>query len=95
LNYGDNVFLDHRKKADEAFEGSGVQATSILNGAFVEVMPAPFLEIVDWDNGIFSYWGDGDRPCDFTTMADTAEYTAAAALDRAPLVGRCASPEMC
>lgn len=81
LDYGDNVFLDHRRKADEAFEGSGVQPTSILNGAFVEVMTAPFLEIVDWDNGTFSCWGDGDQPCDFTTVADTAEYTAAAALD--------------
>jgi uncharacterized protein YbjT (DUF2867 family) len=82
LDYGDNVFLDHRKKASEAFTGSGVRPTSLLNGAFFEVMTQPFIEMVDWEAGTFSYWGDGDQPCDFTTVADTAEYTAAAALDR-------------
>lgn len=83
LDHGDNVFLDHRRKADEAFEGSSVKPTSILNGAFIEVMTAPFIEMVDWNNGTFSYWGDGDQPCDFSTVIDTAEYTAAAALDPA------------
>jgi nucleoside-diphosphate-sugar epimerase len=81
LDYGDNVFLDHRKKADEAFGGSPVRATSVLVGAFLEVMTAPFIEMIDWDRGTFSYWGDGDQPCDFTTVADTAAYTAAVALD--------------
>ncbi|MBO2447907.1 NmrA family NAD(P)-binding protein [Actinomadura barringtoniae] len=81
LDYGDNVFLDHRKKADEAFEGSPVKQTSILNGAFLEVMTAPFIEMIDWEAGTFDYWGDGDQPCDFTTVPDTAAYTAAAALD--------------
>lgn len=81
LDDGDNVFLDDRRKAHEAFAGTGVQVTSVLNGAFPEVMTAPFLEIVDWEKGTFSYWGDGDQPCDFTTVADTAAYTAAVALD--------------
>lgn len=81
LDDGDNVFLDHRRKAHEAFAGSPVQITSVLNGAFAEVMTAPFLEIVDWDRGTFSYWGDGEQPCDFTTVADTAEYAAGVALD--------------
>lgn len=81
LDDGDNVFLDHRRAAHRAFAGSSVQVTSVLNGAFTEVMTAPFLEIVDWDRETFSYWGDGDQPCDFTTVADTAAYTAAIALD--------------
>ncbi|WP_020421529.1 NmrA family NAD(P)-binding protein [Amycolatopsis sp. ATCC 39116] len=83
LDDGDNVFLDHRRRAHQAFDGTHVQVTSVLNGAFTEVMTAPFLEIVDWDNDTFAYWGDGDQPCDFTTVADTAEYTAEAALDPA------------
>ncbi|WP_317239013.1 hypothetical protein [Hymenobacter sp. 5516J-16] len=29
------------------------------------------------------YWGDADQPLDFTTMMNTAEFTAAAALDDA------------
>ncbi|NUP48003.1 MAG: NmrA family NAD(P)-binding protein [Catenulispora sp.] len=81
LDYGDNAFLDHRKKADEEFASSPVRPTSVLNGAFLEVMTAPFLEMVDWDRGTFGYWGDGNQPCDFTTIPDTAAYTAAAALD--------------
>ncbi|WP_037353694.1 NmrA family NAD(P)-binding protein [Amycolatopsis orientalis] len=81
LDDGDNVFLDDRRKAHEAFAGAGIQVTSVLNGAFHEVMTAPFLEIVDWEKGTFGYWGDGDEPCDFTTVADTAAYTAAVALD--------------
>lgn len=81
LDPGDNVFLDHRRAAHAAFTGSHVAVTSVLNGAFTEVMTAPFLEIVDWEAGTFSYWGDGEQPCDFTTVADTAAYTVAVALD--------------
>ncbi|SIS04650.1 NmrA family NAD(P)-binding protein [Williamsia sterculiae] len=81
LDYDDNVALDLRKKADETFVGSSVRPTSVLNGGFMEVMFAPFMEIVDLDAGTFSYWGDGEQPMDFTTIPDTAAYTAAAALD--------------
>ncbi len=81
LDYGDNAFLDHRKRADEAFAEVDVAPVHVLTGAFTEVMVAPFVEIVDFDNGTFSYWGDGDEPMDFTTVADTAEYAAAVALD--------------
>lgn len=83
LDPGDNVFLDLRRTAHESFAGSPVQVTSVLNGAFAEVMTAPFLELVNWDDGTFGYWGDGDQPCDFTTVTDTAAYTVAAALDPA------------
>jgi nucleoside-diphosphate-sugar epimerase len=88
LDYGDNFNLDLRKKADEAFQNSSVQPTSIFNGAFIDVMIQPFFKaLVDWDEGIFNYWGDGNQLCDFTTVADTALYTAAAAIDRT-LTGR-------
>jgi uncharacterized protein YbjT (DUF2867 family) len=87
LDDGDNVFLDNRRRAHEAFAGSGVRPTSVLSGAFVEVMTAPFLEIVEWAEGTFGYWGGGEQPCDFTTIADVAEYTVAAALD-AGVAGR-------
>lgn len=88
LDYGDNFNLDLRKKADEAFQGSAVQPTSVFNGAFIDVMIQPFFKaLVDWDAGTFTYWGDGNQPCDFTTVADTALYTATAATDRT-LTGR-------
>lgn len=81
LDYGDNLFLDMRKKADEAFTGSTVRPTSVLNGGFMEVMLAPFMGIVGLEAGTFSYWGDGGQPMDFTAIPDAAAYTAAAALD--------------
>jgi len=81
LDYGDNDFLDLRKRANEAFAGSPVKPTSVLNGAFIDVMVNPFLQVLDWQAGTFSYWGDGEQPSDFTSVADTAAYTAAAALD--------------
>lgn len=81
LDEGDNVFLDHRRHADAAFATSSVRPVHVLTGAFMEVMLAPFMEIVDLDAGTFSYWGDGDQPMDLTSVADTAAYAAAAALD--------------
>lgn len=83
LDFGDNYPLDFRKRADQAFEGSSVQPTSVLNGAFMEVVTAPFMGIVDLDAATFSYWGDGEQPMDFTAIPDVAAYTAAAALDPA------------
>jgi uncharacterized protein YbjT (DUF2867 family) len=81
LDYGDNDFADLRKKAAEAYRSSTVAPTSILIGAFLEVLNMPFYEWVDWESGTFSYWGDGDQPVDFSTIADTAEWTAEVALD--------------
>ncbi|MGP3915891.1 hypothetical protein [Nonomuraea sp. 10N515B] len=36
--------------------------TSVLNGAFLEILNMPFYNWVDWESGTFSYWGDGDQP---------------------------------
>jgi len=34
--------------------------------------------MVDLENGVFEYWGDGETPLDFTTTDDTAKYVAEA-----------------
>lgn len=81
LDYGDNLFLDDRKKADEAFADSPVAPTNLLNGGFTDIMLSPFMGILDRDRSSFSYWGDGRQPVDLTTINDTAAFTAAAALD--------------
>ncbi|MDP4511486.1 NmrA family NAD(P)-binding protein [Nonomuraea turcica] len=81
LDYGDNHFADLRKKAAEAYRSSTVAPTSVLNGAFLEILNMPFYNWVDWESGTFSYWGDGDQPVDFSTYSDTAEWTAEVALD--------------
>lgn len=56
-------------------------ATSILNGAFADILGynVPLYDVKNYSVG---YWGDkADWKIDFTTMDNTADYTAAAAID--------------
>ncbi|WP_217164658.1 NmrA family NAD(P)-binding protein [Streptomyces sp. AC512_CC834] len=81
LDYGENDLVDLRKKAGDLTRGSAVISTPILIGAFLDVLNMPWYGWIDWETGTFSYWGDGDQPVDFSTYADTAEWTAEAVLD--------------
>jgi nucleoside-diphosphate-sugar epimerase len=81
LDQGDNAMIDWRRQAAERFQGTDVEVVSILNGAFMEVMIG-FMELVDWERGTVSHWGDPDQPLDLTTVHDTAAYTAAVAVDQ-------------
>ncbi|NIH83514.1 NmrA family NAD(P)-binding protein [Amycolatopsis granulosa] len=80
LDDGDNFMIDWRRKAAAERTGTGIEVVSVLNGAFYEVMVG-FMGIVDWEQGTLSHWGDPDQPLDLTSVADTAAYTAAVALD--------------
>jgi nucleoside-diphosphate-sugar epimerase len=57
-----------------------IQATSILNGMFMDLLTGQ-APVVLFKIKRILYWGSADQPLDFTTIANTAEYTAAAALD--------------
>ena len=81
LDYGDNDNLDMRKQVLEYLQASGLEYTSILNGAFMDNISTPFMPQFDLEHGIFKYWGDGETPMDFTTTDDTAQYVAEAASD--------------
>lgn len=81
LDLGDNYNLDFRIKFAEALKQSGIDYTFILNGALTEVEFSPFAKLFDFEVGTFSYWGNGEQPCDFTTYDDTAKYTAEAIAD--------------
>jgi uncharacterized protein YbjT (DUF2867 family) len=81
LDLGDNHNLDLRMKFAEALKQSGMDRTFILNGAFTEGQFSPFAKLFDFEAGTFTYWGDGEQPCDFTTYDDTAKYTAEAVTD--------------
>ncbi|NIH80482.1 NmrA family NAD(P)-binding protein [Amycolatopsis viridis] len=80
LDDGDNFMIDWRRKAAAERTGTDIEVVSVLNGAFYEVMVG-FMGIVDWEQGTLSHWGDPDQPLDLTSVADTAAYTAAVALD--------------
>jgi nucleoside-diphosphate-sugar epimerase len=67
-------------------ERGAVEVTHVLNGQFLDrrVMFG-FIRVIDPAAKIAYVWGDGDIPMDFTTYADTARYTAAAAVDDNPI----------
>lgn len=75
-----NRNLDLRREFARLINLSPIAATSILNGMFADLLigQAPII-IFKWKKII--YWGSADQLMDFTTIANTAEYTAAAALD--------------
>ncbi len=94
LPRGTNRNLDLRAEFRERLDGAPVAATSVLNGMFTDLLigPAP---VVLFPLRRVLYWQDADQPLDFTTIADTAAFTAAAALDpSAPRFLRIAGEEV-
>lgn len=81
LAEGDNRNFDLRKEFHEILDKSPIASTSIMNGAFADILTYG-TPIYDFRNYTVGYWGDkADWKMDFTTMDNTADYTAAAALD--------------
>lgn len=78
---GENRNFDLRKAFQQQLDSSPIRATSIFNGAFSDILRynTPLFNIKD--KTIAYYDNKTDWEIDFTTMDNTAEYTAAAALD--------------
>lgn len=76
---GTNRNFDLRREFRAHLDLAPIAATSILNGAFAEVLTYN-IPLLDFRQQQVGYWEDADWPIDFTTMDDTAAYTAAAAL---------------
>jgi nucleoside-diphosphate-sugar epimerase len=80
LATGSNRNLDLRRDFQERIDRAPIQATSVLCGMFADLLTGPAPVILFPIRRVL-YWGDADQPLDFTTVADTAAFTAAAALD--------------
>jgi uncharacterized protein YbjT (DUF2867 family) len=76
---GGNRNLDLRREFDRTLDGSRVRGTSLLCGAFMDLLAIGAIG-PDRD-GVFKVWGDPDQPYDFTLTDDVARYIAAVALD--------------
>ncbi|MEH2295986.1 NmrA family NAD(P)-binding protein [Nostoc sp.] len=89
---GENRNFDLRKEFHKYLDKSPIAATSILNGAFANILSYKTPLYNPNDHSV-AYWGDNpDWKVDFSTMDNTADYTAAAALDSAtPTILRIAS----
>ena len=81
LSPGENRNLDLRREFHGRLDGARIAATSILNGMFADILPTPHSPFFDFTARRVNYWGAADQRLDFTTMDDTAAFTAAAALD--------------
>lgn len=78
---GENRNFDLRKEFHKKLDVAPIDFTSIMNGAFSDILAynTPFYNLKDKSVG---YWGDNaDFHVDFTTKDDTANFTAAVALD--------------
>ncbi|WP_439880307.1 NmrA family NAD(P)-binding protein [Pontibacter sp. MBLB2868] len=80
LPYGKNRNLDFRKEFQERLDKAPIAATSILNGMFTDLLTGQ-APVVLFPIKRVMYYGDADQLMDFTTIQNTADYTAAAALD--------------
>ena len=78
---GENRNFDLRREFKAYIDSTPIQATSVFNGCFADILKynTPLLNL---KNQSIGYWGDdADWKMDFTTMDDTAAFTAEAALD--------------
>lgn len=77
---GENRNFDLRREFHKTLDKAPITATSIFNGAFTDILKynVPFF---DSKKKMVGYWDDPDWYVDFTSMDDTAAYTAAAAVD--------------
>ncbi|GAB2687798.1 hypothetical protein GCM10027037_07650 [Mucilaginibacter koreensis] len=83
LEKGDNRNFDLRKEFQLIIDASDIKATSIFNGAFAYVLQYN-IPLLDTKSKTITYYAyKADWQIDFTTIDDTAAYTALAALDDA------------
>jgi len=77
---GENRNLDLRREFHVRLDAAPIAATTIYSGAFMELLTAQ-MPLILFKRRRVLYWGDADQRMDFTTVGDTAAFTASAALD--------------
>jgi nucleoside-diphosphate-sugar epimerase len=77
---GENRNLDLRRRFMATLDAAPVRATSIFNGAFVDMLAGQAPIIAPAIRRVV-HFGDAGQALDFTSKDDVARFTAAAALD--------------
>jgi hypothetical protein len=77
---GKNRNLDLRREFHRKLNQVPLSVTSILNGGFMHLLTGAAPMILHRFHRVL-YWESADQELDFTTIDNTAEFTAAAALD--------------
>jgi len=77
---GENRNLDLRREFHQRLDKASIRATTIFNGAFAEMLTGQ-MPLILFKRKRVLYWGNADQRMDFTTIDNTAAFTASAALD--------------
>ena len=77
---GENRNLDLRREFHKRLDKASISASTIYNGAFAELLTGQ-MPLILFKLRRVLYWGNPDQRMDFTTIDDTAAFTARAALD--------------
>jgi uncharacterized protein YbjT (DUF2867 family) len=76
----ENRTLDLRREFKGILDETAISPTSILNGAFLDLLLGPFPAF-NLEARTVTYWGDPDSKLEFTKLDDIAAFTALASLD--------------
>lgn len=77
---GENRNLDLRRAFHKYLDTTSISATTIFNGAFMDMLTNEIPMII-FKKKLVLYWGNADHKMGFTTLDDTAMFTANVALD--------------
>ena len=77
---GENRNLDLRRIFHQYVDAAPIAATTIFNGAFMDMLIKEIPMII-FKRKLVLYWGNAEHKMGFTTIDDTATFTANAALD--------------
>jgi nucleoside-diphosphate-sugar epimerase len=80
FSHGENRNLDLRREFHTYLDSQPITATTIFNGAFMDMLTNE-MPMILFDKKKILYWGNANHRMTFTTIADTAVFTAHAALD--------------
>jgi hypothetical protein len=81
LTPGLNRNLDLHRRFQDIVDAAPIRSTTILNGCFTDLLTGEAPLVLQKLHRIL-YWGDNpDQVMDFTTIDNTAEFTAEAAMD--------------
>ena len=78
---GEHAAFNMRAEAGARIAQLGLESIHILQGAFLDLF-APGSPMIDYDKGVVTFWGDGNRPIEATSVEDTARMTTRVALVR-------------
>lgn len=84
---GEHAMFDMRAEADRRIAALGLEQINVLQGGFMDMF-LPGHGAVDLDAGTISFFGDGTRKVEVTSVEDTARMVARVALDRTIPAGK-------